>query len=173
MHPQAYNLSRNRNQSPILQAVERQAVPSANTRFLEDMLQVDLHGTGADAEFGGDVLALEALLHQFQHLLLPRSQFAAGIAVAARGVAEDAVFHPTAAKGDGAQTGHDHRDARRFSEDSAPARRKRSASASVTETPQMTIAVEESCSFSFRPANRSRIASLPNALSRTRTSAEV
>ena len=74
---------RHGNQAAIPQAIEGQAVAAAHAGFFEDVLQVDLDGSGPDAQFRGDFLVLEALFHQLQNLLLPRGQLAARIAVGA------------------------------------------------------------------------------------------
>ena len=127
---------------PILPPVQRQAVASANTRFFENMFQVNLHRPGPDAQFAGDFLILAALLHQFEHLLLARGQFAARVTVRARRIAKNTILHPAAARRDRPQTGEDGRCPAVFRRiPRAPACRKRRASASVTETPQITMAI--------------------------------
>jgi len=60
------------------------------------MLQVDLHGTWTDAEVLRDVLVLESLLHQLQHLLLAEVNSERGYRSRGR-IAEHAIFHPAAA----------------------------------------------------------------------------
>src|ERR1017187_9963058 len=54
----------------MLQAGERQSIAAVNTGFLENVFQVDLHRSGADAEGFGDLLILQPVLHQIHDLHL-------------------------------------------------------------------------------------------------------
>src|ERR1035437_10378634 len=111
----------NGDQAAVLQSAEGEAVAAADAGFFKNMLEMDFDGPRADTEIVGDLLILEALFDQFEHLLLARGQFAAGIAVGAGGIAEYAVLHPASAERDGSQTGEDDGDAGGFSQNSAGA----------------------------------------------------
>src|SRR5580698_969355 len=82
------SLSWGGDQPAILQAVQSESVAAAHAGFLEDMLQMDFDSPGTDAQILRDFLILEALLHQLEHLLLARGQFAARITFRAGGIAK-------------------------------------------------------------------------------------
>src|SRR5579863_1371668 len=82
------NLGWSRDQSAILQSVQSKSIPATHAGFLEDVLQMDFDSPGTDAQILCDLLILEALLHQLQHLLLARSQLAARITFRAGGIAK-------------------------------------------------------------------------------------
>src|SRR5207302_2133149 len=62
------------DQPLLLQPRNRQSIPAANPRLLEDVLYVDLDGAGADPQRHGDILIPAALFDQFDHLQFPRGQ---------------------------------------------------------------------------------------------------
>ncbi len=85
------------NQALLTKHRKCQTVPSMNARFLEDMLQVNLHGSGADAKFRGDLAVLHPLLYQLHHLLLAGRQFAPWRSDRLKPIAKNRVLHPCSA----------------------------------------------------------------------------
>src|ERR1700680_1919662 len=51
------------------QAGKRETISATDAGLFENVLQVDLDGTGPDAEIAPDLAVLQALLHQFHYLL--------------------------------------------------------------------------------------------------------
>src|SRR6476469_1060530 len=63
-----------RQETFFFQAVQGQAIASVDTGLLENVLQVNLDGARPDAELGGNIFVLHALLNQLEDFLFAGSQ---------------------------------------------------------------------------------------------------
>ncbi len=105
----------------LAEAVEGEAIAAVDAGFLEDVLEVDFDGAGADAEGIGDFAVAEALFDEVEDLGFAGGEFAAAGALEAAVFAEDALLEPGRAEGDGAEAGFDGVEAGGFAEEAASA----------------------------------------------------
>lgn len=105
----------------LAQPLEGEAVAAVNAGLLEDVFHVDLDGTRADAEFGGDFAVFEAALDESEDFAFAGGEVAAAGAGGWEAVAEEAIFDPGFAAGDGAEATEDLDGLAGFAEDAAGA----------------------------------------------------
>src|ERR1700679_2574085 len=63
-----------RNRTFVLEAGEGEAIAATDSGLLEDVLQVDLHGSGLDAELTGDIAIAQTFFDEHHHLALAVGQ---------------------------------------------------------------------------------------------------
>ena len=95
------------------------------SRLLKDMPQVDLNGSGLDAQFPGNLAVTQALLHQGSHLLFAAGQLRFPGFQEFPWIAEDPLFQPCFAVYNGAQAIYEGFRLRRAPQDSTRASLKK------------------------------------------------